>query len=106
MGSGENGGIGSKSGPRSGNGSGDGAASSSRASLTAPVVLYQVDPEFSEEARRAKFNGTVILVVDVDTTGRAVNLRIAKSLGLGLDEKAMEAVLKWKFRPDAGTENR
>src|SRR5437867_3772383 len=65
----------------------------------AAKVLYQVDPEFSEEARRAKHYGTVILVVDVDTSGRAVNFRIAKSLGLGLDEKAVEAVSRWRFRP-------
>jgi protein TonB len=64
-----------------------------------PQVIYQVDPEFSEEARRAKHYGTVILVVDVDTTGRAVNVRVARSLGLGLDEKAVEAVSRWRFRP-------
>jgi TonB family protein len=62
-------------------------------------VIYRVDPEFSEEARQAKHYGTVILVVDVDITGRAVNFRIARSLGLGLDEKAIEAVSRWKFRP-------
>jgi TonB family protein len=64
-----------------------------------PKVIYQVDPEFSEEARRAKHYGTVILVVDVDTRGRAVNVRVARSLGLGLDEKAMEAVSRWRFKP-------
>jgi TonB family C-terminal domain len=72
---------------------------STRGAFTAPKVLYQVDPEFSEEARRARHYGTVLLVVDVDTTGRAVNFRIAKSLGLGLDEKAIEAVSRWKFQP-------
>lgn len=63
------------------------------------------DPEFSEKARRARHYGTVLLVVDVDTTGRAVNFRIAKSLGLGLDEKAIEAVSRWRFSLAAGTES-
>jgi TonB family protein len=62
-------------------------------------VIYQVDPEFSEEARRAKYNGTVVLDVDVDITGRATNIRVSKSVGLGLDEKAVEAVLRWRFKP-------
>jgi periplasmic protein TonB len=106
MGDGDKGGIGPGQGPGHGlghgpgpGGPGDGGSAAVRAPFTAPKVLYQVDPEFSEEARRAKFYGTVILVVDVDTTGRAVNFRVAKSLGLGLDEKAMEAVARWKFRP-------
>jgi periplasmic protein TonB len=102
MGRGKGGSFGDGDGPGTGPGpggpGGDGFASS-RGALTAPRVLYQVDPEFSEEARRAKHYGTVLLVVDVDTTGRAVNFRIAKSLGLGLDEKAIEAVSLWKFQP-------
>lgn len=102
MGGGKDGGIGDGKGPRHGPGAGGPGGielKSSHSSFIAPKVLYQVDPEYSEEARRAKHNGTVILVVDVDTTGRAVNFRIAKSLGLGLDEKAVEAVSRWKFRP-------
>jgi protein TonB len=101
IGGGEGGGIGDRKGPGYGPGSGSGrpGAMSLHGAITAPKVVYQVDPEFSEEARRAKHYGTVILVVDVDTTGRAVNFRIARSLGLGLDEKAMEAVSRWKFRP-------
>jgi TonB family protein len=102
MGEGDNGGIGPGTGPRHGAGPGGPGGvelKSAHGAFTAPKVLYQVDPEFSEEARRAKHYGTVILVVDVDTTGRAINFRIAKSLGLGLDEKAMEAVSRWKFRP-------
>ena len=102
MGGGKDGGIGDGTGPRHGPGSGGPGGielKSAHGFFTAPKVLYQVDPEFSEEARRAKHYGTVILIVDVDTTGHAVNFRIAKSLGLGLDEKAMEAVSRWKFRP-------
>jgi protein TonB len=101
MGTGKEGGVGSGNGPGSGPGSSPGAAGyrSLQSGITAPRVIYQIDPEFSEEARRAKLYGTVILVIDVDTSGRVVNVRIAKSLGLGLDEKAVEAVSRRRFRP-------
>jgi len=102
MGGGKDGGIGDGKGPRHAPGpggpGGDGSTTV-HGVYSAPKVIYQVDPEFSEEARRAKHYGTVILVVDVDTTGHAVNVRIARSLGLGLDEKAVEAVSRWRFRP-------
>jgi len=102
MGGGKDGGIGDGKGPRHAPGPGDPGGDGSttvHGVYSAPKVIYQVDPEFSEEARRAKHYGTVILVVDVDTTGHAVNVRIARSLGLGLDEKAVEAVSRWRFRP-------
>lgn len=67
--------------------------------VTAPKVLYEVEPEYSEEARRAHFQGTVVLYVEVDTGGKARNIRVVRRLGLGLDEKAVEAVSKWKFQP-------
>jgi TonB family protein len=102
MGGGKGGGVGDGNGPWHGPGPGGPGgveSKSAHAVYTAPKVIYRVDPEFSEEARQAKHYGTVILVVDVDITGRAVNFRIARSLGLGLDEKAIEAVSRWKFRP-------
>lgn len=100
MGDGRGPGLGPGTGPGYGPGpGGTGASIVSHTGATAPKVIYQIDPEFSEEARRAKHYGTVILVVDVDTRGRPVNIRIAKSLGLGLDEKAVEAVSRWKFQP-------
>ena len=68
-------------------------------SVTAPALPYKVEPEYSEEARKAKHQGIVVLYVEVDPSGRAQNLRVLQSLGLGLDEKAIEAVRKWKFRP-------
>src|SRR5262249_40915209 len=67
--------------------------------VTAPTLLYKKEPEYSEEARKAKYSGTVTLYVEVDTSGRATNIRVLHSLGLGLDEKAIEAVKQWKFRP-------
>ncbi len=67
--------------------------------ITAPVLLVKVEPEFSEEARKAKFQGTVLLGIEVDISGHARNLRVLRGLGLGLDEKAIEAVSRWLFRP-------
>lgn len=67
--------------------------------VSAPVVLYKVDAEYSEEARKAKYSGTVVLQAVVDATGTARDIRVVRSLGLGLDENAVEAVKKWKFRP-------
>lgn len=67
--------------------------------MTAPTLVSKVEPEYSEEARKAKYQGSVELYVEVDASGRARNVRVLHSLGLGLDEKAMEAVAKWRFKP-------
>jgi len=67
--------------------------------VTPPELLYKVEPEFSEEARKAKHQGVVVLTIEVDTSGNVRNVRVRQSLGLGLDEKAMEAVSHWRFRP-------
>lgn len=67
--------------------------------MSAPVLLYKVEPEYSEEVRKAKYQGTVVVYVEVDPSGRAVNPRIVRMLGLGLDEKAIEAIKRWRFRP-------
>lgn len=69
------------------------------ADMTPPKLIYKIEPEFSEEARKAKFQGTVILAIEVDQSGRTRNFRIISSPGLGLDQKAIEAVLQWRFRP-------
>ena len=67
--------------------------------ISAPAVLYKVEPEYSEEARRAKLQGTVIISVLIDTSGHAVSMRVVRELGLELDEKAMEAINQWRFKP-------
>lgn len=67
--------------------------------VSAPVVLYKVDPAYTEEARKAGYSGTVVLQLVVDTGGTARDIRVVRGLGLGLDEKAVEAVGKWRFRP-------
>ncbi len=67
--------------------------------VSAPALLFKVEPEYSEEARKAKFQGTVVLYVVVDEKGQPRDLKVVRPLGLGLDEKAIEAVQKWRFRP-------
>jgi len=69
------------------------------AGVTAPSVIFKVDPEYTEEARKIKYSGTVALFVIVDADGTVKNAWLDKSIGMGLDEKAMEAVQKWKFKP-------
>ncbi len=80
---------------------GDATAYSLGRGITAPSVLSKVDPEYSEEARKAKYSGAVMLSIVVNTDGHADNITVVKSLGMGLDEKAIEAVERWRFRPGA-----
>ena len=72
-------------------------------SITAPRAIYDPEPEYSEEARHIKYQGTVVLALVVDPQGRARDIHVARSLGMGLDEKAVEAVKNWRFTP--GTQN-
>lgn len=102
IGSGSGGGVGSGKGGGFGPGEGGGVGGGVfrvGGGVTAPTLVYKVEPEYSEEARKAKYQGTVVLYVEVDPSGKARNLRVIRSLGLGLDEKAIEAVNKWKFKP-------
>ncbi len=102
IGSGKGGGVGSGSGAGVGPGSGGGMGGGVYrigGGVSAPSLLSKVEPEYSEEARKAKFQGTVVLYVVVDEKGQPQQLRVVRPLGLGLDEKAIEAVQKWRFRP-------
>ncbi len=102
IGSGSGGGVGSGRGRGVGPGSGGGIGGGAYrigGGVSAPAVLSKVEPEYSEEARKAKFQGTVMLYIEVDENGKPKNLRVVRPLGLGLDEKAIEAVSKWRFRP-------
>ena len=67
--------------------------------VSAPSLLYKVEPEYSEEARAAKYQGTVTLYVEIGPDGLAHNARVLNSLGLGLDEQAISAVSAWQFKP-------
>ncbi|MBM3724708.1 MAG: energy transducer TonB [Acidobacteria bacterium] len=102
IGSGSGGGIGSGRGGGFGPGEGGGVGGGVYrvgGGVSAPQVIFKVEPEYSEEARKAKFQGTVVLFVVVDDKGNPRDLRVIRPLGLGLDEKAIEAVQKWRFRP-------
>ncbi len=68
-----------------------------------PQLIFKKEAEYSEVARKAKYQGIVILYVDIDETGQPTNIKVLRSLGLGLDEKAIEAVKQWRFKP--GTAN-
>lgn len=67
--------------------------------VTAPRAIYDPDPEYSEEARKVHHQGTVMLALIVDAQGRARDIRVMRSLGMGLDERAVDAVRKWRFQP-------
>jgi TonB family protein len=64
-----------------------------------PRCEYCPDPEYSKEAKKKQYEGVVVLFVVVTSEGKATNIAVAKSPGLGLDEKAIEAVRKWRFKP-------
>ena len=102
LGSGTGGGIGSGRGDGYGPGSGGGMGGGVYrigGDVSAPALTFKVEPEYSEEARKAKYSGTVLLSIVVDSNGLPRDIHVIRPLGLGLDEKAIEAVSKWRFRP-------
>lgn len=64
-----------------------------------PKPIYTPNPDFSEQARKAKYGGSVSLAVVVDSQGRVSRVKLLRPLGMGLDEKAMETVATWRFDP-------
>jgi TonB family protein len=98
LGGGLGAGHGLGAGPGSGGGYGGGLMSVG-GGVSAPVVLHSIEPEFTEQARTANLQGTVILRIIVDSNGNPQNIHVTQSLGMGLDEKAIEAVRQYKFSP-------
>lgn len=98
MGGGCCGGEGPSAGPGVGVGP-SGIYPAGRMGVTVPEVIYSPEPSFSEEARKAKAQGIVLLIVVVGTDGHPYDIHVRQSLGMGLDEKAIEAVSHWRFRP-------
>ena len=102
IGSGYGGGVGGGKGPGVGSGSGGrtgGGVYRPGGGVSNPIVIHQEEPQYSEEARKAKWQGSVLLSLVVDENGRPVDIKVLRPLGLGLDEKAIQAVSKWLFRP-------
>lgn len=75
------------------------AAARTADGVAPPVPVYRVQPDYSDEAKRARRSGVVQLSCVVDTQGIPYDIQVVESLGMGLDEKAIEALQKWRFRP-------
>ncbi len=102
MGNGRGTGLGSGNGAGLGAGSGGNTGGGPRTiggGVSAPVLLYSVEPEFSEEARKAKTAGNVLVNIWVDAQGVPIRARVLKGVGMGLDEKAVAAVKQYRFKP-------
>jgi len=102
IGTGDQNGVGSRKGPGAGPDGDDGGLSirsGVRDNLIEPVLVSKTEPEYSDEARKAKLQGSVYLRIVVNERGQAESITVTNGLGLGLDERAVEAVKQWKFRP-------
>jgi TonB family protein len=109
LGNGSGMGIGSGNGNGYGPGSGwniGGGLAKVGGGVSAPVVIHSVDPEFSDEARRAKYQGVCIVTLIVDAQGNPQNPHVSRALGMGLDEKAIDAIKQFKFKPAYDKENK
>ena len=98
IGSGSGGGL----GPGEGGGTGGGTFRAGINGVGSPQCIYCPQPEYSDEARKAKYQGTVLLDVTVTADGRVINPLVLKGPGLGLEEKALAQVRNWKMRPAVG----
>ena len=102
IGSGSGGGVGVGHGPGVGAGSGGGIGGGVYkvgGGISAPTAVSTPDPEYTEEARRAKTQGTCILWLIVDAAGNPRDIKVIRGLGMGLDQKAIAAVKQWRFKP-------
>ncbi len=103
IGSGSGGGVGSGRGggvgPGQGGGFGAGIYRVGDHGLKLPVAIYTPEPEYSDDARRARLMGEVLVQLVIDENGRTRDFKIVQSLGLGLDEEALKAVKQWRFKP-------
>jgi periplasmic protein TonB len=91
-------GVGNSHGPYVGNGP-PGPLPAGKGGVGIPVAIYSPEPTFSDEARKQKVQGIVRLMLVVGRDGRPYDIHVRQSLGMGLDEQAIEAVKNWRFRP-------
>ena len=102
IGTGKGRGVGEGEGPGVGPGKDGGAGGGVfhvGGGVTPPTILQRVEPQYSEEARKARYQGTVVLEAIVRRDGTVDIQRIVRSLGFGLDENAIQALKQWRFRP-------
>lgn len=94
-------GIGPGNGPGYGPGRGGGASALLRigGDVRAPLLVRRVEPEYTEQARKARLQGTVVVLIEVWPDGKPHNIRVQTGLGLGLNEAAVKAVEQWRFKP-------
>jgi TonB family protein len=95
-------GIGQGTGPGIGDGSGGGTGGGPYrpgSGITAPSILQEVKPDYTEEARRRGLSGDVVLEIVVRSDGRVGAVRVVQGLGGGLDQRAIDAVRQWRFAP-------
>jgi TonB family protein len=67
--------------------------------VTTPRAIYTPEPEFSDKARRARYQGTDVLTIVINKEGKVSRIKVRRAIGYGLDENAMETVKKWRFQP-------
>jgi periplasmic protein TonB len=110
IGSGNNGGVGSGTGGGLGSGedggAGGGVFDGGTHGYGFPTCLYCPRADYSDEAVKVKYQGVVLLMAIITPDGRATDIHVAKGLGLGLDEKAIEAVRSWRFTPAKGPDGK
>ncbi|HXC95926.1 MAG TPA: TonB family protein [Edaphobacter sp.] len=102
MGDGKGTGLGRGDGPGIGVGSGGNAGDGVKqvgGGVSAPIPVYWFEPEFSEEARKAKFSGNVMVNLWVDDKGIPSHVHVLRAVGMGLDERAVAAVRQYRFKP-------
>lgn len=91
-------GAGAGIGPGSGGGTGGGPYRPG-AGITPPELVHEVKPQYTDEARRRSIEGEVVLEVIVQANGSVGRVRVLQGLGAGLDQRAVEAVRRWRFSP-------
>jgi TonB family protein len=101
IGDGDGRGVGIGKGPGAIDGDSTGCCGTYRVGgeVTAPAVVFRVEPQYSEEARKARYQGTVLLEAVIRKDGKVDVIQLVRSLGFGLDENAIEALKEWRFRP-------
>jgi len=102
IGSGTGGGVGSGNGAGLGPGDGGGVGGGVYqigGGVSRPTLLHSVEAEYTDEARKARVQGTVVIYGEVFPDGKVHNMRVVRSMGLGLDERSLQALTLWRFRP-------